>query len=98
MLVYNHTKTGGYMKELRVRIENTDALCKALHEAGYEASWRHGCRHTLNHGCADPNCNCPKHISFYEPEKWATITTNCSGNKAHMIWKQAGVFDNKKYD
>lgn len=74
------------MKKIRSLKIYVEKKVKALQDAGYHAEWVNGCETRLGEcGCSDPNC-CKQHRSIEEQERWATIITNASGNKANKIW------------
>ncbi len=86
----HHNNNNNKNRGIRVRAEKAETLCNILKNAGFDAKWRSGCHTNLGNGCSDPEC-CEQHVSYYEQDKWATIITNASGNKAHKIWVSEGV-------
>lgn len=72
------------MSLIRVKAENAEKYVKMLIDAGYTASIENEVHHTLHNGCSDEEC-CEQHESFYKPELWKGIRTNCSGTKFHAL-------------
>ena len=78
-------KNNETMRDIRVRRDHVERKVELLLNRGYIASWRKGCHTRFGNGCSDPEC-CRQHVSYGNQDDWATITTNCSGNKAHALW------------
>lgn len=86
------------MNHIRVRLQNAARFCEILQENGFEASWTPGAHSSIDGGCSDPD-HCLQHpeanivraddgiaMADMDPNEWATIRTNCSGNRANKLW------------
>lgn len=70
--------------DIRVLAINASIFSRNLKKLGFEARIVKGCKTTLHNGCRDPEC-CDQHNSYYFPEDWRTIVTNCSGKLFHSL-------------
>ena len=83
----SNNKKGHKMKTRNIRVKTVNAarMIGVLLAHGYSAQLTNPPT-TLNGGCSDPSC-CPQHdcVGF------VGILTNASGNKAHSLWRDAGI-------
>lgn len=83
------------MRNIRVRAENAEKLTAILRAAGYSATVTKHPTTYMDETWPEDEDGLPHYKQNHDD--WCGIETDCSGNRAHSLWVEAGLVAESRY-